>query len=557
MSDPTPTSAAEPNYLPARRWNVVWVVPIIALLIGAWMIYQHLSAQGPEARVGFDTADGIAAGKTEVRCRSVKVGFVKAVKLTLDLKSVVVFLELDEDSEGLLRKDTRFWVVRPRVTTTDISGLGTLLTGAYIELDPGPENAPRVEDFKGLEKPPATNQNIPGRRLKLVAEEAGSLMTGSPLYYRGFEVGRIESRTLNDDGMTVTYDAFINEQYASLVKENTRFWNTSGIDISAGADGFKVRTPSFQAMVSGGATFGIVEGLEPGNPAKDGATFTLFSDEGEANDSVFNPTLEFLLLFDQSVRGLKKGAPVEFRGIPIGRVADISLDYLEKPGDSRIPVLVEIDPSLLQHETQEALLKADFEFLRSRVQEGLRASLKTGNLLTGALFVDLDYQIDALPAELATLGEYQVMPTVSSGFAQLEAKVTAILDKVQALPLDDTMKKITAVAEEATTTVAEARGALKEIETTAAAARKTLEDPQFRKLPTDLRATLGALEKSVASVGPDGAIQGDLLRTLDELRAALRTMKSMANNIDEKPNSLIFGRETSGNPVPKAPSGKR
>ena len=557
MSDPTPIPAAEPNYLPARRWNVVWVVPIIALLIGAWMIYQHLSAKGPEARVGFETADGIVAGRTEVRCRSVKVGFVKAVKLTLDLKSVVVFIELDEDSEGLLRKDTRFWVVRPRVTTTDISGLGTLLTGAYIELDPGPENAPKVQDFKGLERPPATNQNIPGRRLKLIAEEAGSLMAGSPMYYRGYEVGRIESRILNDDGMMVTYDAFINEQYASLVKENTRFWNTSGIDITAGADGFKIRTPSFQAMVSGGASFGVGEGVIPGNPAKDGATFTLFSNESEANDSVFNPTMEFLLLFDQSVRGLKRGAPVEFRGIPIGRVADISLDYLEKAEDSRIPVLVEIDPSLLQHQTQEELLKEDFEFLRSRVKVGLRGSLKTGNLLTGALFVDLDYQVDALPAELATLGEFKVMPTISSGFAQLEAKVTAILDKVQALPLDDTMKKISAAAEEATTTVAEARGALKEIETTAAAARETLEDPQFRKLPGDLRATLEALEKSVASVGPDGAVQGDLLRTLDELRAALRTMKSLANSIDEKPNSLIFGRENSGNPVPKAPSGRR
>ena len=557
MSDPTPIPAAEPDYLPARRWNVVWVVPIIALLIGSWMIYQHLSAKGPEARVGFETADGIAAGKTEVRCRSVKVGFVKTVKLTVDLKSVVIFLELDEDAEDLLREGSRFWVVRPRVTTTDISGLGTLLTGAYIELDPGPANARRVQDFKGLEKPPATNQNIPGRRLTLVADQAGSLVAGSPLYYRGFEVGRIENRQLNKDGMKVTYDAFIDEQYADLVKENTRFWNTSGIDISAGADGFKVRTPSFQAMVSGGATFGVAEGLMPGNPAQDGATFTLFSDEDAANSSVFNPTMKFLMLFDQSVRGLKRGAPVEFRGILIGRVADISLDYLEDAKDTRIPVLVEIDPLLLQHKTREEFLKPDFVFLRSCVELGLRGSLKTGNLLTGALYVDLDYYPDAVAADLMAMGELTVMPTVSSGFAQLEAKVIAILDKVQALPLDETMKKITAAAEEATTTVAEARGALKEIETTAAAARKTLEDPQFRELPGDLRATLAALEKSVASVGPDGTIQGDMLRTLDELRAALRTIKAMANNIDEKPNSLIFGRDTSGNPIPKAPRNNR
>ncbi len=557
MSDPTPIPSAEPDYLPARRWNVVWVVPILALFIGSWMIYQHMRAQGPEARVGFDTADGIVAGKTEVRCRSVKVGFVKTVKLSIDLKSVVVFLELDEDSAPLLRVGTRFWVVRPRVSTTDISGLGTLLTGAYIELDPGAANGPRVQDYKGLETPPATNQNIPGRRLTLVAEEAGSLVAGSPIYFRGFEVGRIESRKLNEDGMRVTYDAFIDEEYANLVKDNTRFWNTSGIDISAGADGFKVRTPSFQAMVSGGATFGLPEGLPPGIPVQDGKTFTLFGDEDAANGSAFNPTMKFLMLFDQSVRGLKRGAPVEFRGILIGRVADISLDYLDDVKDTRVPVLVEIDPSLLQHKTREEFLKPDFVFLRSAVKEGLRGALKTGSLLTGALFVDLDYYPEALFADLRTLGEFIAVPTVSSGFAQLEAKITAILDKVQALPLDDTMKKITAVAEEATTTVTEARGALKEIEATAAAARKTLEDPEFRELPGDLRATLGELEKSMSSVGPEGAIQGDLLRTLDELRAALRTMKSLANSIDEEPNSLLFGKGSSGNSTPKAPSKKR
>lgn len=542
--------APPPELKAAQRWNIVWVVPILALLLGGWMIYRSLSSQGPVAHVRFETAEGIGAGTTDVRCRSVKVGVVKDVKLADDLKSVVILVELNPDSGGLLRSGTNFWVVRPRVSTTDVSGLDTLIKGAYIELEPGPPAGNEVNHFNGLETPPATNRDIPGRRLILTAEQAGSLVAGSPIYYRGFEVGRIENRKLDIENQRVTYDAFIRGEYSTLVKENTRFWNTSGIDISAGADGFKVRTPSFQAMVSGGATFGVPDGIATGNSVADGTAFTLFANEDAANNSTFNPTMKFVLLFEQSVRGLVKAAPVEFRGIPIGRVADISFDYLQSAEDSRIPVLVEIDPSLLRREAAEKISKPDGEFLQDAVARGLRAALKTGSLLTGALFVDLDYYKDPEPAQLTKTGEFSSIPTVSSGFAQLEAKLTAFLDKFQDLPLDDTIKKIGVAA-------SDAAAALKEIEQTAASARKTLDSPEFASLPKDLRATLTALEASVASVGPDGAMQGDMLRTLDELRSSLRALKSLTTAIDEKPNSILFGREGSGNPIPKAPQGGR
>ena len=371
MSEPDTTSphAAIPELRAAQRWNIVWVVPILALVIGGWMIYRSVSAQGPVAYVRFSTADGIGAEKTEVRCRSVRVGFVKEVALAEDLKSVVVRFELNPDSVRLLRKGTNFWVVRPRVSTTDISGLGTLITGAYIELEPGDEPAV-VHHFDGLEEPPVTSANVPGLRLTLVAEDAGSLTSGSPIYHRGFEVGRVERRTLDLGEGRIRFDVFIDDKYADLVRNGTCFWNTSGIDISAGADGFKVRTPSFQAMVSGGATFAVPEGVASGPPATDGATFTLFSDEDAAKKSNFNPTMRIVLLFDQSVRGLVKAAPVEFRGIPIGRVADISFDYLKAAHDSRIPVLVEIDPSLLRREAAEKISKPDGEFLKEAVARG-------------------------------------------------------------------------------------------------------------------------------------------------------------------------------------------
>ena len=553
----TPPPAATPEVRRAQRWNIVWVVPLVALLLGGWLLYRSFAAQGPVARVRFDTADGIFAGKTEVRCRSVRVGVVKQVKLADDLKSVLTYLELEPDSEALLRRGTRFWVVKPRLSVSGFSGAETLITGAYIELDPGPPGTEKWTLFRGRETPPATNRSVPGRRLVLTADEAGSLTIGAPVYFRGFEVGRIEGRSLGDDGLKVSYNAFIQEEYSSLVTRNTRFWNTSGIDISAGADGFKLRTPSFQAMVSGGVSFGVTAGEAPGEPAADGMEFPLFRDEDAARKSTFNPTLKFLLLFDQTVRGLTEKAPVEFRGITIGRVAEISFDLVPAVGDPRIPVLIEIDPCLMRPEAARKLATPDSEFIKEAVSNGLRAALKTGSLITGALYVDLDYYQDDAPAEIGKSGEFTTIPTVSSGFAQLEAKLTAILDKIQALPIDKTMADIAAAADEAKITIAESRSTLKEIEATAAAARKTLEDPEFRELPADLRKSIAELQKSVASVGPDGAVQGDLLRTLDELRASLRSLKAVTTTIDEKPNSILFGRESSGNPTPKAPRGGR
>lgn len=559
MSDTPPVIPAIPEFRAAQRWNIVWVVPILALLIGGWLIYKNLASRGPTAKVLFDTADGIAAGKTEVRCRSVRCGMVKEVELAEDLKSVSILIQMDRHAAGLLREDTRFWVMRPRISGADISGLGTLLTGAYIELEPG-TGVSGIINFRGLETPPPTNSSVPGRRLVLKADEAGSLDAGSPIYFLGVEVGRIESRELSPGGQQVVYRAFIQEAFSSLVKENTRFWNTSGVDISAGASGIKVRTPSFQAMFAGGASFGIPDGLIPGKPAVSGMTFRLYPDEDDAKSSLFNPTMKVLLLFDQSVRGLSKGAAVEFRGIPMGRVANISFDYQPAGKDSRIPVLVDIDPSLLRGGSHEPVKgpaqEEDLKFLTESVGYGLRAALKTQSFLTGTLFVDIAYYPEAAPAELTRMGEFAVVPTVSSGLAQLETKLTAILDKIQALPLDEAIDNIAKAAEESAVTIAAARRTLDEINTTAAAARKVLDDPEFRGLPASLHSTLNSLQKTVSSIGPDGAIQGDLLRTLDELRGSLRSIKSLSTTIDEKPSSLLWGRDSSGNPTPRAPRRK-
>lgn len=536
----------------AQRWNVVWAIPILALLIGGWMLYQNISAKGPEIRVRFETAEGIAAGKTEVRCRSVSVGRVTRVELDDDLKSVLVYCRLDSGNEVLLRKGTRFWVVRPRVSAADVSGLGTLLTGVYIELEPG-DGELGARKWIGLETPPATSSSVPGRRLTLVSEEAASLSVGAPIYYRGYEVGRIEKRELDADGRRIIYDAFIREEYQGLVRRNTKFWNTSGIDVSAGVYGFKIRTPSVQAMISGGVSFAVPEGADPGRLAKDGSVFQLHNDMDSANSSTFEPTLQLLLLFDQSVRGLSVSAPVEYRGIVIGRVTSISFDYVQEPGNQKVPVLVEVDPALLRATGEDIAPEEEIPILEEGIEKGLRATLKTGSLLTGAMYVDFDYYPEEETLKLTYQGDYPVVPTLTSGFGQMEVQLASILKKIDSLPMEETMEQFKLAAQETATTVSEAKLALKQIEEAAATARETMQNPAFKQLPEDLQKSLSTLDKSVSSMGPDGAIQGDLLRTLDELRSTMRAMEALSDTIKQKPNSLLFGKEESKNPRPKIP----
>lgn len=547
----------QPEFRAAQRWNIVWVVPVIALLIGGWLVYRNYASKGPIAHVTFETADGLAAEKTEIRCRSVKVGVVKNVELSQDLKAVDVEIQMEPHAAHLLRAESRFWVVRPRVSGADISGLGTLLTGAYIELEPG-VGAAGATSFLGLEEPPPTNRNVPGRRLILKAEEAGSLAVGSTVFYRGVEVGRIESRKLGPDGRDVIYDAFIQAEFMGLITENTRFWNTSGVDISAGATGLKVRTPSFTAMVSGGASFGVPHGLPAGGPISgDGAVFKLYDDQDEAENTLFHPDSRLLLMFEQSVLGLSKGAAVRFRGINVGRVLEVSFDLSKAKLDARIPVLVEVDSSIICRGMEQQTGKDSAVLWEAAVAKGLRASLKSENLLVTGRYVDLDCYPTLPVVALAREGEYAVLPTVTAGFAQLEEKFTVIMNKLESLPLEETMASIGKAADEAAVTIKDARGAIEEIKSAVASAQKMLEDPEMRAIPADLRETLDKLQKAVASIGPDGAMQGDLLRTLDELRASLRSIKSLSNTIDEKPSSLLFGKDSSGNPTPRAPRGNR
>jgi paraquat-inducible protein B len=303
-------------------------------------------------------------------------------------------------------------------------------------------------------------------------------------------------------------------------------------------------------MVSGGVSFGVPDGLPVGKLVKDGVIFELHRDADSAASSTFNPSLQLLLLFNQSVRGLAKNAPVEYRGITIGRVRNISFDYVPDRQNQMVPVLVEIDPNLLRGNAVDDVPQEGISQLGDAVHNGLRAALKTGSLLTGAMFVDFDYYPEEFTTELTYKGDLPVVPTISSGFAQLEVKLASILDKIDKLPLDNAVRQFATTAEES-------RVVLNELSLVAKSARETMESSEFKALPADLKKAITELEKSVASMGPDGAMQGDLLRTLDEFRSAMRSMEALSDTIKEKPNSILFGKEFSKDPRPKAAGPRR
>lgn len=538
-----------------KRISSVWIIPLVAVFIGGWLVWDHYRSLGPQAEVTFVTGEGLIEGKTRVECRSVEVGQVETLRLNDDLNSVSVTIRMKKEAAHLLRQDARFWVVRPRVGGGGISGLGTIVSGSYIELDPG--NSPKnASTFVGLEQPPVTAQSIPGLRIQLTADESGGLSPGSPVNFRGIAVGKIESRELDPDGDgNVSFGAYFPPEHAELITENTRFWNTTGISLDVGADGISLQTGSLESLVAGGVGFGVPEGEERGKQAKDGATFTLLSSKDSIEKRTVRPVLEYILLFKNSVRGLSEKAPVEFRGIPIGQVAKISFDFAPDDAERRVPVLIEIDPSMLSEEEGGGGLPEVFSaMMKDAVGSGLRATLKTGSLLTGQLFVDLDFYPDEEPAEMVQLGVHPVIPTRAAGLARIEDKLMQVLDNIQKLQLAPAVENATTALATINTTVEDAQKTIANLTKATEELDKILSSDSTRQLPEELQKTLATTRETLEGLNRDSVVYEEMTTAIVELRKAARTVTTLADSIERQPNSLIFG--TSGD-EPEPPKGRR
>ncbi|MEN8175896.1 MAG: MlaD family protein, partial [Pseudomonadota bacterium] len=433
MTEPstTPPDAQQPVMSPPRGIpiSLVWLVPLLAVVIAVGVTFNHFNKLGPLVTITFQSAEGLEAGSTPIRFRSVQVGRVENIRLDEDLDQVVVEARMVKDAAGYLNENARFWVVRPRVGLSGISGLSTLLSGSYIEVSGVAGGGVPRRHFTGLENPPLTPEGAPGMRLRLSAQQAGSMTAGSPVFYRRVVVGRVESRRLSNDGDNVELDIFIDAPYHVLVNSNTRFWDASGFDITLDTEGVTLRSETMEAVITGGVAFSNPPRLQAGSPVTGEAVFTLYESREEAARAPAGglaDRLGLVLYFDESLHGLNVGAPVEFRGVEIGYVADISIEYSGDTREVKVPVLIFIEPHRIRG--LSGAENAD-EALPTAVEHGLRARLQTGSLITGQLFVELVNLDDAAPASLEQSGQYAIFPTVPSPFAEISGSASVILTK--------------------------------------------------------------------------------------------------------------------------------
>ena len=493
--------------------SLVWIVPIVAAAIGAWLWWDAIQSRGPEITIEFRTADGLEAGKTKIMFKSVEIGTIEAVHLKPDLSGVVATARMEPKSEPLLRADSRFWVVRPRIGLGGISGLGTLLSGAYIEVDPAREGA-EARSFVGLEEPPQTPSDAPGLKLALFADSLGSVGVGSPVNHHGFTVGKVEGYHLVDEQDTLRIDIYIEPAYAQHVRTETRFWNASGIDLSFGAEGLKFSAASMASLLSGGVEFDTPAGEGTGEVAKSGAVYKLYPDR-TASREVFTQTREYVAYFTGSVRGLAAGAPVEYRGMRLGTVESFKITQ-EDFANALVRVVLAIEPQRIGIQFKEGSAQ---ELLGKMVDSGLRAQLATGSLLTGSLLVDLIIDKDS-PATRRGKPEELEVPTVPSTSDQLLASMDTIPDV-----MDAAQRAVDAVAQLVSSP---------DISGAAGAARSTLEhaDAFFTSISAQLAA--------------QSSLQLRLAETLDELAAGMRSIRQLADTLDRQPEALIMGKDSPG-----------
>jgi paraquat-inducible protein B len=539
-------SALERDELPEvevkkrRGISLVWLIPLVAGVIAIWLAYTTLQEKGPQITVMFDNAEGLEAGKTRVKYRNVEVGLVDEVRLSEDLSHIVVTASLDKTMEPHMKEGTRFWIVRPRVGFGGVSGLGTLLSGAHVEFDPG-EGQP-TRDFVGLAEPPPITLQVPGTEFVLRTDHLGSIGRGAPVYYRSIPVGQVLGYELAEDKKGLTVKVFVEAPNDQLVRPDSRFWNASGVNVSVGAEGVDVAMESLEALVAGGIAFDTPDIDQPGEPAASGTEFPLFANLREVTEAGFTQRIPYLVRFDGSVRGLRAGAPVEFRGIRVGTVTDVRLEIDSKQNGVRIPVTLEIEPQRFGVERPAANVQP-YAIMAALVERGLRAQLTSGNLLTGELLVDLDFHPDSPPAQLDRSGPYPEIPSVPADLEAMTASVTAALQKLAALPLpelvDDLRHAVQGIDGLVTSPdTKQAVTALTQAAVRLEALIGTL-DQRAGPLFAEAQSTLASVD---GLVGEKSQARYDLNALLKELTGAARSIRVFADYLERHPDALIRGK---------------
>ncbi|WP_209831129.1 MlaD family protein [Acinetobacter calcoaceticus] len=511
------------------RWKplLIWLIPLIALLIALSLAVKALLSHGPTIDVSFRTAEGLVAGKTTVRYKQVDIGVVRQIDLSDDRSHVIARIDLRKGASNFAAKDSRFWVVRPRIGTSGVSGIDTLLSGSYIEVDGGKSAEDKFE-FTGLEVPPVISSDVPGKVFFLNADDLGSLDIGSPIYYRRINVGQITAYKLSDDGKNVELQTFIRAPYDKFVTTDARFWQASGIDVTLNASGFNLDTQSLASIVAGGIAFGIPESSRA-TTAANHSRFNLWDSKGDALKEPDGQPRGVIMYFDHSLRGLTVGAPIDFMGIEIGNVKSVNAEFYDHYKQIRMRVEAVIYPSRVEN---GQALNPNSEIFKDFIEHGWRAQMRTGNLLTGQNYIALDKFPKAKPATLQILGDNRVViPTTPTELSGLQAQVSQIADKLTKFPLVEIGQDVRKTLNNMNTAIESTDKLVKQLD---------------GKVAPGLQATLDDVRKTVRSsesiLSSDAPLQQDVRKALQQMTRAAASLQLMADYIEQHPESIIRGK---------------
>lgn len=516
-----------------RSPQLIWLIPIVAVLIGGWLAVKTILEKGPTITITFKTAEGLEAGKTKIKYKNIDIGEVKSVGFTKDLEQVVLTAEIVKGVAPHLVEDVRFWIVKPRISGGQVSGIGTLFSGSYIEMDRG-KSSTRREVFEGLEVEPSVTGDMPGRQFVIRGKNLGSHDVGTPVLFRRIRVGKVAVNELNQDGSGITLKIFVESPYDKFVNANTRFWDVSGIDITADASGVKVNTAGLMAILLGGLAFEAPAGSEALPQADPETVFPLFPDRAAAMKQPDREMVVFTMYFQDSLRGLTVGAPLELNGVGIGEVKSIRGELDEQTDQPSFPVDVIVFPGRLRALARQAMADPTPAQQKARidnlVENGLRAQLKTGSLLTGQLYIEFSKFPDAAPAKVDWTKSPPVFPTHPGAMMELQAT----LRKLENLPIAEISADLRQALQSLNRTLVTADQAVKRMDKDVTPAAKFALD--------DARRMLNTVDRTLAS---DAPLQQDLRTSLRELSRAAESLRELTDLLERQPESLIRGKKES------------
>lgn len=504
--------------------SLVWLLPLIALIVSGWLIYKSVSEQGPVITISFPTAEGLEVDKTKIKYLDVTIGKVTAITINNDLKTILVTAQMNSAAADYLNDNTSFWVVRPQVGLGGVSGLGTLLSGYYIAIKPG--DGPKQEHFTGLTVPPQLRDNAEGKQFILETNNLGSMRPGTPINFHGISVGEVISHELSAEADAIRLTIFINAPYDQFVRKNTRFWIDSGIDLSASADGFKVRTGPLVSLLSGGIAFRASAEDTAADIKEKNSLFQLYDTYSQSTQVVSGNTLKYVMYFNGSVRGLTEGAPVQLRGFPVGTVTSISMELDEKTAEIRIPVTVELEPDRLRAVNNQPDV-SDKDIMDQLIKKGLRAQLQTGSLLTGQLLVDLDFYPASKIVLSVNNSVYPEFPTTASSLDEFTHSAQIIMDKIAKLPLES-------LSAEANKTLQDLQGTSKAATTMLVTAKGTLSAAD---------KTINSAQQVLSTLEPGSTTHYELDMLIRELTRAASSVKQLSDYLEQHPDTLIRGKK--------------